>query len=281
MWIGPAVYLTNYTYVLTYETSMDTSHQAPEGHQAVQEKAKRAAVNGLAVVGFLGLIFLGIMLAIYGARFVPETISRLTSAVYLSSDPTNEPTATSTSTRTATTTVTVFVPVPATSTPSGTPAATTTPTTQSTGGPNIVRYPTTTYTYTNQPRLYGLPDLTVEILEVGYLRTNSASSFRRDNEVPDGEAGAFRFIVRNIGTNASGLWRFRAELPTQDNDDDVYTSGWQPSLMPGASKTYTIGFDDPDTGNNRPIEIEVDHNDNVNESNERNNDDKTTIDVER
>ncbi|MBY0111081.1 hypothetical protein K2Y00_03735 [Patescibacteria group bacterium] len=255
-------------------------HDAHVEETDTKQAAKRAAVNGLAVVGFLALVFLGIMLAIYGARFVPDTISRLTSAVYLSSEPTNEP-ATTTGTRPATTTVTVFVPVPATTTP----VATTTPTTPttlppSTGGPNIVQYPTYYYNYPRTPSNYGLPDLTVEIIEVGYLRTSSASSFREDDEVPEGERGAFRFTVRNIGTNVSGLWRFRAELPTQDNDDDVYTSAWQSSLVPGASKIFTIGFDDPDEGRNRVIEIEVDYNDAITESNERNNDDSARIDVE-
>lgn len=258
---------------------MNAPHPEPHAEeQDAKQAAKRAAVNGLAVVGFLALVFLGIMLAIYGARFVPDTISRLTSAVYLSSEPTNEP-ATTTGTRPATTTVTVFVPVPATTTPE---AATTTPTTPppSTGGPNIVQYPTYYYSYPRVPSYYGLPDLSVEIIEVGYLRTSSASSFREDDEVPEGERGAFRFTVRNAGTNVTGLWRFRAELPTKDNDDDVYTSPWQSSLVPGASKTYTIGFDDPDEGRNRRIEIEVDYNDAVSESNERNNDDSATIDVE-
>lgn len=259
---------------------MDTAHtdeHAPD--LSVQQHARRAAINGLAVVGFVALIFLGVMLAIYGARFVPDTISRLTGAVYLSSEPETQAPA-----PTATTTVTVFVPVPATTTPATTPAATTTPavvTPPSTGGPLIVRQPTYTYTYTNQPRLYGLPDLSVEIIEVGYLKTSSASSFRRAREVPDGERGAFRFTVRNGGTNATGLWRFRAELPTKNNDDDTYTSGWQTSLMPGASKTYTIGFDDPDEGDDRRMEITVDYNDSVNEINERNNDDSAKIDVER
>ena len=259
---------------------MNAPHEETHAQENdAKQAAKRAAVNGLAVVGFLALVFLGIMLAIYGARFVPDTISRLTSAVYLSSEPTTEP-ATTTGARPATTTVTVFVPVPATTTP----AATTTPeapvTPPSTGGPNIVQYPTYYYSYPRTPSYYGLPDLSVEIIEVGYLRTSSASSFREDNEVPEGERGAFRFTVRNAGTNVSGLWRFRAELPTQDNDDDVYTSGWQSSLLPGASKTFTIGFDDPDEGRNRRIEIEVDYNNAVTETNERNNDDSATIDVE-
>lgn len=258
---------------------METAHvEAEQDAPSVQMRAKRAAINGLAVVGFVALVFLGVMLAIYGARFVPDTISRLTSAVYLSSEPEQTSGA-----PTATTTVTVFVPVPATTTPAA-PEATTTPAAPnppSTGGPLIVRQPTYYYTYTSTPRLYGLPDLTVEIIEVGYLRTSSPSSFRRAREVPEGERGAFRFTVRNEGTNATGLWRFRAELPTKDNRDDTYTSGWQTSLMPGASKTYTIGFDDPDEGDDRRMSIDVDYNDTVDEINERNNDDTARIDVER
>ena len=107
--------LTNQLRVVT-SSLMNAPHEETHAQENdAKQAAKRAAVNGLAVVGFLALIFLGIMLAIYGARFVPDTISRLTSAVYLSSEPTNEPATTTNGGRPATTTVTVFVPVPATS----------------------------------------------------------------------------------------------------------------------------------------------------------------------
>ena len=40
----------------------------------------RAAVYGLAVVGFLALVFIGIMLAIYASRYVPEALTKLASS---------------------------------------------------------------------------------------------------------------------------------------------------------------------------------------------------------
>lgn len=234
-------------------------------------RARQTAINGLAIVGFISLVLGGVLLAVYGARLVPETIARLSSAVYLSTDEETPPVETPVEEE----------PVPEPEEPT-TPEPPTTPP-PSTGGPNIVAPPPTyyyTYTY-GQPRLYGLPDLTVTITEVGYLRTSSTSSFREDNEVPEGERAAFRFVVRNIGTNISGQWRFRAELPTEDSDDEEFHSPYQEGLMPGASKTFTLGFDNPDPGNNRRIEIEVDENNRVAESNERNNTDSETIDVER
>lgn len=250
---------------------LDTSMNTGDPHNGAN-KARQTAINGLAIVGFVALVFGGIMLAIYGAKFVPETISRLSSAVYLSSDeetptepeapieeePADEP---------------IVSPNPPTA-----PEEPETAAPPSTGGPLIVQQPRYYYTY-GTPRLYGLPDLRVSITEVGYLRTSSTSSFREDNEVPDGKRAAFKFVVRNVGTNASGQWRFRAELPTKDSDDDEFVSPYQEGLMPGASKTFTLGFDNPDPGNNRSIEIEVDENNRVAESNERNNTDSETIDV--
>jgi hypothetical protein len=48
--------------------------------------ARHAAINGLAIVGFIALLVAGIALAIYSARFLPKTASRIgAAAVSLSS----------------------------------------------------------------------------------------------------------------------------------------------------------------------------------------------------
>lgn len=134
-----------------------------------------------------------------------------------------------------------------------------------------------TYTYPQAPRLYGLSDLSVEITAVGYLRSSNVSSFREDDTVPEGERPAMKFTVKNRGTNVSGTWRLKVDLPTGDEE---YTFNSQPSLSPNASKNYTIYFDEAETGNNQVMRVEVDYRDDVNESNERNNTDQAVIDID-
>jgi len=239
---------------------------------------RRAAVNGLAVVGFIVLIIIGMALAVYAASYVPTAVSRIGSAaVFFSSafQPAEDdtdlvvvppaetvpfgddiPAATSTP---ATTTPVVTTPAPVTTTPQA-PVTT------------VVQVPGT------PAPLFGLPDLTVENITTGYLTSSDTDSFVRSNEVPEGERGAVKFSVFNRGTNASGRFQFEAELPT----DRAYTynSGSQQSLNPGERIDYVLGFNKTKEGSNRTITITVDPDRGVKESNEGNNTRSATIDIE-
>ncbi|HWH16495.1 MAG TPA: CARDB domain-containing protein [Candidatus Paceibacterota bacterium] len=242
--------------------------------------ARRAAVNALAIVGFIVLLFIGMALAVYAARFIPAAVSNIGSAaVYLSSqvfpsedegdlvvvgDPETVPFGED--------------EVAATSTP-----ATTTPTT-GTGGtvtnprpgtPTTVVVPVQVPASTNY---HGLPDLVVESVVTGYLNTSDTSSFRASDEVPDGKRGAVKFTVINRGTNVSGRFEFEVELPTTRTY--TYNSRSQQSLRPGERIEYVLGFDRTREGQNRTIAITVDPDDEIDESNERNNDRSVSIDIE-
>lgn len=244
--------------------------------------ARRAAVNGLAVVGFVALLFIGITLAIYAARYLPETASRLGAAnVYFSSlfnggeedndlavvpgesvpfederndeedrDAEEEPVATTTSPTAPTTPVTPGRPT--------TPVITAVP-------------------VPGTHNLYGKADLTVRLVEVGYLRTSSTDSFVKASRVPEGERAAFKFRVTNVGTNSSGRWQFEADLPTRPRY--TYKSREQVSLLPGQFADFTLGYDRPRDGEN-DVKIEIDSGEDVNESNERNNTLTFEIEVE-
>lgn len=244
-----------------------------------------AAIQALAVVGFVALIIAGMALAIYAARFVPAAVSNIGSAaVYLSSQifPNGDGDAdlvivpptdvisfgddTTTGTSTATTTVTTPV---ATTTPTGT-----TPTQP--GTPTTVVVPIQVPASVNY---HGLPDLVIEDVRTGYLTSANTSSFRASNVVPGGERGAVKFAVVNRGTNVAGSFRFEAELPTSPSY--TYKSSAQQALRPGERIEYVLGFDRTRTGDNRTITIEVDSRDDVTESNERNNTRTITIDIER
>jgi len=239
--------------------------------------ARTVAVNTLAIVGFIALVFIGILLAIYAARFVPTAISRVGSAaVYLGS---------------------VFTPseneadlvvVPGESIPfenapvaTSTPAATTTtpakPVTPTAGPSTSTTYPVGgTVAVPQTP--YGKADLTVSVLSVGYLNSADTSTYRVASEVPDGKRGAIKFVVTNTGTNVTGSWKFKAELPTSPSY--TFTSPTQKSLNPGDKIEFVLGFDKTKDGNNREITIMVDSGKDVNESNENNNEVVKKIDIE-
>ncbi len=237
---------------------MNTPEQTPSYRQT--------AVNTFAVIGLIALIILGIWGAIYSARFVPTIANRIgTAAVYVGS---------------------LFVPAQTTPPTSSDTNATTTPTFISFGSatttasttPTIKKTPATTYVppkktsqqvvRTATRPLYGLPDLSITVTAIGYLSTDSTSSFVSRSSVPSGERPAITFTVKNIGTNASGPWRFSADIPTRTSY--TYRSDLQQSLAPGDSIDYIFGFDRASVGTNQNVTITTNYDNVVKESNTRN-----------
>ncbi|MDB5195412.1 MAG: hypothetical protein JWO84_596 [Parcubacteria group bacterium] len=255
-----------------------------------QQQTKRAAVGGLAVVGFIALILIGIATAIYAASFLPKAFSRLSTAnVFLSSastpndtntlQPVNNPSVV-VGTSSAPTSIplspapTTTVP-PAYTAPTPTTPAYTAPATPTYVAPKPAQV-VPTYTVVQVPQnYYGLPDLVTTITSVGYLRNSGdTTSFVAATAVPNGYQGAVRFVVANRGTGVSNSWTFSANLPSASNSN--YTSSYQRSLNPGDSIVFTLGFDGTSNGNGT-IRITADANNNVQESNENNNTDSASI----
>lgn len=232
---------------------------------------RQAAINGLAVVGFVALVIAGIWLAIYSTRFVPTVVSRIgVAAVYLGSVFTpakgpslsvvQNPTASTTisfgtADSTASTSASSSVVAPANSKPITTTAGEKTNSTYQIGGTTNV--------------LSGLPDFYINITDVGYLVTTSADSFVTSSTVPAGSRPAVRFTIKNIGTNVASSWRFSASIPTQTSY--IYQSQTQQSLNPGDSIDYTLGFDQAIAGSNKMISVTVNFDHTVGESNTNNN----------
>ncbi len=254
--------------------------------------------NVLGIIFFIVLIVGGILIAVYGARTIPGLFSAGNQAsVYTSSifHPATTTPANTTTTQQPTQTTTNTSPLgsifangfntpilpkasgviePGTTGTLG--GNTTTATTPTTGSTQTTRVQTGHYV--NVPATYyGLPDLVTTIVQVGYLKTSSTNSFVESDSIPSGKDGAVRFIVMNQGNNASGQWRFRAELPS--DTDETYDSPYQQSLLPGASVTVILGFDNTDKGNNQDISVIADYGNRIQESNEGNNEDSTTIDI--
>ncbi len=86
-----------------------------------------------------------------------------------------------------------------------------------------------------------------------------------------------KFTITNKGTNVTGAWRFKAELPSSPSQ--TFTSPRQESLQPGDSVDFVLGFEKPKEGDDREITITVDSDKDVSESNESNNEDSAAIDV--
>jgi hypothetical protein len=234
--------------------------------------AREAAVSGLAVVGFIALVAAGIWLAIYSTRYVPSVVSRIgTAAVYLGSvfTPASEPTLSVISTPVAsttisfgtTTTTTSTSVTPTVSTPTRPKPVTTTPGEKTSGAYQIGG--------TAANVLPGLPDLVVSINTTGYLAGASADSLIASSTVPSGSRAAVRFTIKNVGTNATGSWRFSASIPTQTAY--IYQSQPQQSLNPGDSIEYTLGFDQANKGVDQMISITANFDHAVAESNPDNN----------
>lgn len=233
--------------------------------------ARHAALNGLAVVGFVALVAAGIWLAIYSTRFVPAVVNSFGSAaVYLGSvfTPANTPVLLVIPNPTASTTISFGPPGPRNARPAtstGTVPKATTPVAKTPGEKTSGTYPIGGTV--NAP--YGLPDLTVRIRATGYLATTSAESFVASSTVPSGSRPAVKFTVENIGTNVAGPWRFSASIPTQSAF--LFYSPTQQSLNPGDSIDYTLGFDQATAGSNKMISITANFDRVVGESNTNNN----------
>ena len=148
-------------------------------------------------------------------------------------------------------------------------------------------YPAPTYTV-SQPVIvpiqgqqatgYGSPDLTVEIIAIGYVtRDGDGDPFRESSRVPKGEQGAVKFRLANRGTNVCSTFEYEVEVRNDDRRTDTAT-GRAPGLNPGQS-VVTYAFFDARVSGDADISIEVDSDDDIRESNERNNSDSADISV--
>lgn len=238
---------------------------------------RQRASQALAVVGFIALVGAGIWLAVYSTRFVPAVISRIgTAAVYLGSvfSPSETPNLSVVPTPVASTTISFG---DASSTvPAKTPATTPPKRVPTTVGPETSRIYPMNGTGSTQT-FSGLPDLITNIDAVGYFATSSMESsalresFVASSTVPTGFRPAVHFTIKNIGTNATGVWRWSASIPTQS--DSIQESQPQQSLNPTNSIEYWFGFDylSANKGVDKMISITANFDHTVGESNTNNN----------
>jgi hypothetical protein len=118
--------------------------------------------------------------------------------------------------------------------------------------------------------IYGQPDLTVQISQVGTL--DQFNRFVPTASIPAYGRVAVQFRVTNQGNNStlSAPWFFRSEMTNYPNANKIYNSDIQPGLIGGQSVNYTISFDNVSRGANT-ISLFIDSQNNINELNENNN----------
>lgn len=243
---------------------METQTQTPSA-------GRRAAIGALAIVGFIALIIIGIGLAIYTARYLPDLSSKVGGgAVSLSSIFHRHPSSSELQVVTPTTTL----PFAETSTTTSTTslaaqnAASTTETKKPSSGPAPVKYVTISTPVNVAP--YGNPDLSVNVTDVGYLtRTGDTSSFVGSNTIPFGNDGAVKFTITNVGTNVTGPWNFSVNIPTSPSQNFVAPD--QASLNPGDSVQYVLGFSRGLNSGQITVTVTADPNNRVVESSKANN----------
>jgi len=243
-----------------------------------QNRSRQATINALAIIGFVALVFIGIVLAIYAARYVPVAVSRIAAgAAYLSTNGSGGNNLQ----------VVPSLPFPAATTTatSTKPAVTTTkPTTGGTtaGKPTTTTYPVGGVAQTPVPAtLYGLPNLVTSITAVGYVDDNG--TFIADKTINSDQALAVQFRITNTGTNVTGAWRIHATIPTRSNGTFKFNSDDQESLAPGTWVDYTLHLDPRDVkvGDDQEIDVTADFDKDVTESNESDNEASATISVSK
>lgn len=254
---------------------------------------RRAAVNALAIVGFIALVFLGIWLAIYAASFIPGVVSRIGQGLGLAGSgnsdgngivvvpPSDEPDDYE------------WEPAPAAPVAPTTPVTPAKPSTPAPTAPAnpVIGYRTVVTDYptpgsikvpaNGQTNLHGEPNLEARITAVGYVDSRG-NNFKEDDTIDEDDRLAVKFTVTNTGTNkADSGWKVEVTLPTKEDRSFEFTSRSQPALNPGDRVDFIAYVDRGDAreGNDQEIRIEADVKDDIDESNERDNTDTEEITV--
>lgn len=218
---------------------------------------RHAATQTLAVVGFVALVSGSVWLASYSTRFVPGLVDRVGSAAaYLGAIFVPAPTLTVVPTPVHPSTVASTSPLIATTTATSTaphtvktqPVAARTP-----GTETSAVFPLGSSTPVAHTSPSGVADLSVSIVGVGYLASTTSDSFVASSTVTAGSRPAVRFVIKNIGSGTTGVWRFTASIPTQTAY--LFTSPYQQALAPGDRIEYVLGFDQANRGSNLTISV--------------------------
>jgi hypothetical protein len=247
------------------------------------EMIRKSTVHALAVVGFIAVVFGGMALATYSARFVPSAVNGIGAAavslvqifvpagneveVVQNTTPLEDTISFPSPSSVATTTEEV--------TEVSTPSKTLTKGTETTSSTRVGGGSPVT-----APQVGGVPDLVPSVLAVGLMTGTTTDSFvLATTTLKSTSRIGVKFVVQNKGTGVTGDWRFTIILPT--DPIHVYESTPQQSLLPGERIEYVLGYDRSKWGNDLQISLTVDPQKVVAESVEDNNSAFFKLNVER
>lgn len=236
-------------------------------------ETKRAATNGLAVVGFITLLFLAVVLAGNAAKYIPTVVNGAVNglsaavvgvtSIFVPAD--GDVIVVETGTTTPSTNFPIVLepeeePTPTTPVTNPTPGGETTEVTPQNPGAPV-----------SDPN--GLADLAPTILATGKLVGGfAAENFVAASDLVKNDRIAVKFAVENKGTKETGTdWRFNVIMPTETTYIFEGKSEHVQNLLPGEKIEYVIGFDRSKVGKDLQIAVAVDHNKGVTESDETNN----------
>ncbi len=239
-------------------------------------EARLAAIHGLAIVGFIVLVAAVIWLAVYSTNNVPNVVGSIgAAAVSLSQILSLAPESSLEVVPTVLTTISF-----GDENPPSTPATTTIPKATKpvvwTPGTPIVVGGDAAAT-TSPTSYYGLPDLAVVIVSIGYLANATNESFVATTTIPANTQIAMKFRVTNVGTNVSGTWTMTIAVPS--NGASLTQSFTQESLYPSQPSEYIARIGNITPGAGRTIIITIDPNNQLVETNKVNNAISTTVTV--
>jgi preprotein translocase subunit YajC len=115
-------------------------------------------------------------------------------------------------------------------------------------------------------------DLVIKLVNTGYIENGQ---FVPSESILGSQRAGVKFTVTNIGSLATGEWRFQADLPSRT--EKTYTSKYMTSLVPGGSIEIIIGFDNIEKVGDNTVYIKADFDNKIPEFNENNNSLTTTI----
>lgn len=115
----------------------------------------------------------------------------------------------------------------------------------------------------------GPADLTVYVIGAGYIDPSTSKFVLSESVAPEEQAAAIKFQVANVGGQASGKWKFVADLPS--TSDPRFESTDQQSLYPGEKMEYVLSFENLARALDNYATIVVDPSNMLRERNEGNN----------
>lgn len=240
-------------------------------------KPRNPALNALAVVVFLFLIFVGIAIAIYSSRYVPLAINSFSSRNPITSLPTSGFPGGQTS-QTPSSVIPSSVQQQVVANPSAPGSLGSEPVLpQVQQVPQYTPTPTRATASYTASAAYGLPDLATNIVAVGYLANASNASFVASPVIPVGARAAVQFTIGNVGGAPTGPWNFIAQIPTDNGY--LYTSPIEQSMNPGDHILFTLAFDQVPVGSAEMINIVADPNNQIHELTKNNNTAQASVSV--